>query len=58
MDCYDAYGFPFAMYERGTILHLDQFIWSGVVANIAIAFGISALIGQAIWFLFRKIRKK
>ncbi len=25
-DCYETYGFPFALYEPGTVLHLDEFI--------------------------------
>ena len=44
-DCYQTYGFPFAMHESGTIVHLDQFIWSGVVANLAVALTVSFLLG-------------
>lgn len=36
-DCYETYGFPFVMHESGTILHLDQYIWSGVIANLTVA---------------------
>jgi len=44
-DCYETYGFPFTMHEYGTILHLDHFIWSGVVANLTVALVGSFLIG-------------
>ncbi len=54
-DCYHTYGFPFVMHEEGTMLHLDQFIWSGVVANIAIALFISFLIGLVFKFIRSKI---
>jgi hypothetical protein len=58
-DCYETYGFPFAMHESGTILHLDEFIWSGVVANMAVAVAASILLGGLVSYLarFAAIRK-
>lgn len=47
-DCYKTYGFPFDMHEYGTIAHLDQYIWSGVIANLSVAIVASILLG----FLF------
>ncbi|MBX3243834.1 MAG: hypothetical protein KF685_05205 [Acidobacteria bacterium] len=44
-DCYETYGFPFLMHESGTIAHLDQYIWSGVIANIAVAVLSSIIVG-------------
>jgi hypothetical protein len=50
-DCYETYGFPFTMHEYGTILHLDHFIWSGVVANLTVALVGSFLLGIVFNFL-------
>ena len=54
-DCYETYGFPFDMHESGTMLHLNEFIWSGVVANLAIAVLTSLLFGLLFKFVFAKI---
>jgi len=36
-DCYESSGFPFTSHESGTMLHLDQTLWLGLIANIFIA---------------------
>lgn len=54
-DCYNTFGFPFNMHEEGTILHLNQFIWSGVVANFAVGLVFSFVLGiifKLIWSKF------
>jgi formate/nitrite transporter FocA (FNT family) len=50
-DCYEASGFPFTMHEYGTIAHLDQYVWSGVVANLTVALVGSFLLGVLFNFL-------
>ena len=57
-DCYESYGFPFVMHENGTILHLDQFVWSGVVANLSIAIFASVLVGLGIGFGMQAIYRR
>jgi hypothetical protein len=44
-DKYQTFGFPFPIYESGTILHLDRFVWCGIVANFFIAICLSVGIG-------------
>jgi len=56
--CYETFGFPFAMYERGTIAHLDRFIWSGVVADVAVGIALSILAGGATSYLWRVIGER
>ncbi len=53
-DSYETHGVPFAMHESGTMLHINQFIWSGVVANISIVLIFSYILGS----IFRFVRSK
>ncbi len=55
-DCYETYGFPFALYESGTVLHLNQFIWAGVVADISIAIISSLILGLVFKYIDQKFR--
>jgi hypothetical protein len=55
-DCYELWGFPFAIHESGTILHLSRFIWSGVVANILIAIVFSFLVGSSFKLIWSKFK--
>jgi len=57
-DCYETYGFPFALYESGTILHLDEFIWAGVVADISIAIVFSLMLGLIFKYVWSKISSR
>lgn len=57
-DCYETWGFPFAMHESGTILHLNQFIWAGVVANISVAIVFSFISGLILRFVWSKFKSK
>lgn len=57
-DCYESYGFPFARYESGTILHLDQILWVGVIANISIALFSSFIVGLIFTFIQSKMSAK
>ncbi len=36
-DFYYEAGWPFPMYQSGSVLHLDQIHWPGVTANVAAA---------------------
>lgn len=57
-DCYETWGFPFAMHESGTMLHLNRFIWAGVIANISIAIVFSSLLGLVSKFIWSKLASK
>jgi hypothetical protein len=57
-DCYETFGFPFAFYESGTILHLSQFIWAGVVANISIALFAGFILGLIFKLVWSKIAQR
>ena len=56
-DSYETYGFPFVMHEYGTIFHLDEFVWSGVVANLSVAFVSSLIIGLLAAYFWQRIQK-
>lgn len=57
-DCYKTWGFPFVMHESGTMLHLSNFIWSGVVANVFIAIFFSFIVGLIFKFIWSKLPEK
>lgn len=54
-DCYEAVGFPFTFHEKGTILHLNQFVWAGVIADISIAIIFSVVLGLMFNYVWSKI---
>ncbi len=54
-DCYETYGFPFALHESGTILHLDEFIWAGAVADISMAIVFSLILGLIFKYVWSKV---
>jgi hypothetical protein len=45
-DYLSEFGWPFPLYQSGTILHLDEIHWCGLVADISIAIFASLIIGQ------------
>ena len=51
-DCYEVSGFPFISYESGTILHLNNVLWLGQIANVFVAVNFIIAIGL-IFKLFR-----
>ena len=55
-DSYETNGVPFAMHESGTMLHISQFLWAGVVANISIVLLFSFVLGSIIKFVSAKIK--
>ncbi len=57
-DCYQSWGFPFAIHESGTILHLSNFIWVGVVANFFLTAIFSFIIGLIFKFIWSKLQEK
>jgi hypothetical protein len=44
-DCIKGFGFPFRLYESGTILHLEKILWLGLIADVLIAIIVSVGIG-------------
>ncbi|MBV9928894.1 MAG: hypothetical protein JOZ96_28035 [Acidobacteria bacterium] len=49
-DFYYEFGWPFPVYQAGSILHLDQIHWCGVIANAAAAFGVGLVLGAVSHF--------
>ena len=56
-DALKEFGWPFRLHRSGTILHLDGFLWKGLVADIAVAVCVSVCIGFVFFLLFRRRRK-
>ena len=46
------------MHEYGTILHIDRFVWSGVIANLTIAIISSIVFGVGFTIALRTIYKR
>lgn len=54
-DCIQGFGFPFRLYESGTILHLERILWHGLIADVLVAISAGAVIGLLFHF-FKKVR--
>ena len=54
-DCVQGFGFPFRLYESGTILHLERFLWDGLIADVMVAVSVGVGIGLLFHF-FKKVR--
>ena len=46
-DCGYRVGFPFTAYVGGTISHLSNISWPGVLANLAACLAVSIVVGLA-----------
>ena len=57
-DCYETWGFPFAIYESGTMSHLSRFIWAGVVANFFLTVVFSFILGLIFKFIWSKFQEE
>jgi hypothetical protein len=44
-DFYYEFGWPFPVYRSGSILHLDQVHWCGLIANLAAAICAGVVLG-------------
>lgn len=44
-DCIQGFGFPFRLYEQGTILHLETILWPGLLADVLVVICVSVGIG-------------
>lgn len=44
-DCLLGFGFPFRLYESGTILHLERILWPSLIADFLITMCASIGIG-------------
>ena len=56
-DDLKEFGWPFRLHRSGTIFHLSEILWKGLVADIAIAFCVSLCIGS-VCFLMSTRRKE
>jgi hypothetical protein len=56
-DTLKEFGWPFRLHRSGTIFHLDEILWRGLVADIVIAIGVSAGIGLVCSLLVRRRRE-
>lgn len=54
-DCYEAYGFPFTVYESGTAFNLGRYLWLGIFLNLLVGFLFSFLMGILTAYFFRLI---
>jgi hypothetical protein len=52
MDCDNDFGFPFRIYQSGSLIHASQIIWIGLFGNIFI-FG---LLSVCVGLLFHSLR--
>ena len=57
-DCYETTGFPFVSYESGTILHLDQILWLGLIGNYLVAILFIFVSGILCSFIWSKISSR
>jgi hypothetical protein len=55
-DCGYRVGFPFTAYIGGTMLHLDNLIWQGVIENVAAVLAVGLTIGLAAGAVGHKYR--
>jgi len=53
-DCINGFGFPFRVYQSGTILHLGKVLWLGLTADMLIAILLSVGIGLLCSTMARK----
>jgi hypothetical protein len=56
-DALKEFGWPFRLHRSGTILHLDEFLWKGLVADLVIAVCVSVCIGLACFLLVTRRRE-
>lgn len=54
-DCIQGFGFPFRLYESGTIFHLERILWYGLIADVMVAISVGAVIGL-LFHSFKKVR--
>ena len=54
MDCDNDFGFPFRIYQSGSLIHATLILWDGLIANVVIAIVFSAAAGVLFHFLSAK----
>lgn len=47
-DCFITFGFPFEIWGEGGFVTVRTILWSGLIANVAIAISASILLGWAL----------
>jgi len=46
-ECGYSFGFPFIVFARGTISHIDTVLWSGILSDITAALAAGLAVGWA-----------
>jgi len=57
-DCLLSFGFPFYLYEKGGFFTVNQFIWSGLIADVLISILLSFVAGIVLKFIWGKLTTK
>lgn len=57
MDCDNDFGFPFRLYQSGSLIHSTQIIWIGLVGNLIFYCFFSILIGVLANYLWKNTIK-
>ena len=55
-DCLKQLGWPFRLHQSGTVLHIDELLWPGLIVDILIALVASIGIGLLCKTLLKKQR--
>jgi hypothetical protein len=55
-DCLKQFGWPFRLHQSGTILHIDEFLWPGFIADSLIVLLSTTGIGLLCKSLMKKPR--
>jgi putative flippase GtrA len=53
-DCAERFGFPFAYLETGGQAFSERIVWSGLIADLLIAFAFSFIIGAVVNFIWSR----
>lgn len=56
-DCNQSFGIPFLWFESGTVFHIEQILWFGLIANILIAIAVSTILGLVFYVIAAKLFK-
>ena len=55
-DCDNDFGWPFRVYQSGSMIHETKVLWDGVLANALIVVLVGILLGTLFQFIYKKTR--